>query len=99
MLGAFFSAGFFIWGMGAFDPRMSVHGEEPEAITPETREEEETASGPMGILVSNIWQITFWLVVMVVLAVAVQSALPPACSCCAHTRAQRERWKSHKSGK
>ena len=27
VLGAFISAGFFVWGMGAFDPRMSVHGE------------------------------------------------------------------------
>ena len=30
VLGAFISSGVFVWGMGAFDPRMSVHGDHAE---------------------------------------------------------------------
>lgn len=75
VLGAFFCAGFFIWGVGAFDPRLNVHGEEPEEPTPETRRAEETAAGPIGLLMSNIWQITFWLVILVV-AVAIFAFVP-----------------------
>ncbi|NWG15834.1 MAG: hypothetical protein HXY41_04295 [Chloroflexi bacterium] len=62
VLGAFISAGFFIWGIGAFDPRMNVHGETPE--DPE-EEEADAAARPVAILTGQIWQITFWLVVMV----------------------------------
>lgn len=75
VLGAFLSAGFFIWGIGAFDPRLNVHGEEPVEPTPEARTAEEAAAGPLGLLISNIWQIAFWLVLMVV-AIAIFAFLP-----------------------
>ena len=42
VLGAFISSGFFVWGMGAFDPRMSVHGEEHAADA-----EAEAGAGPV----------------------------------------------------
>lgn len=72
VLGAFLSSGFFIWGIGAFDPRMNVHGEEP---TPDDQRAEETAAGPLALLISHIWQITFWLIVLVV-AIAIFAFIP-----------------------
>ncbi len=75
VLGAFLSAGFFIWGIGAFDPRLNVHGEEPVEPTPEALKAEEEAAGPVGILASHIWQVTFWLVLLVV-AIAIFAFLP-----------------------
>jgi hypothetical protein len=70
VLGAFFSAGFFIWGMGAFDPKMNVHGEHAE----EAHEEEAPAS-PIQILAGYTWQILFWVIILVV-AVAAFAFLP-----------------------
>ncbi|MBC6936355.1 MAG: hypothetical protein DWB42_11010 [Chloroflexi bacterium] len=71
VLGAFISSGFFIWGIGAFDPRMNVHGEAPE----ETEAEAEASASPTGILAGQMWQVTFWLVVMVA-AIALFAFLP-----------------------
>ncbi len=36
---AFTTAGFFVWGMGAFNPKMSVHGEAAEAEAHEAAED------------------------------------------------------------
>lgn len=71
VLGAFLSSGFFVWGMGAFDPRMNVHGEE-HAIEPA---EAAKAESPLAILGGYTWQMTFWLILMV-FAIAVFAFLP-----------------------
>src|SRR5690606_22454241 len=52
---------FFIWGMGGFDPKMSVHGEHAEAVV-------EEVPTPSRMLSASIWQIsTLLLVVLIVL--------------------------------
>lgn len=57
------TAVFFIWGMGAFDSRLSIHGDpEAEAVAHESLEKEATA--PRGLLVSSIWQLVTILVVL-----------------------------------
>ena len=58
VLGSFISAGVFVWGMGAFDPRMNVHGEhhEIEAAAP-------AVESPLTLLGGFTWQITFWVIV------------------------------------
>lgn len=64
IVSAFTTAGFFVWGMGAFDPRMSAHGEdeehEPEVV--EHEPEDETAP---RILTGYMWQIATLLLVVV----------------------------------
>jgi hypothetical protein len=70
VLGAFISSGFFVWGMGAFDPRMSVHGEHVPVEA-----EEAKAESPASILSGFTWQITFWTIV-IVLAIAVFVFVP-----------------------
>src|SRR5262245_45850796 len=67
VFGAFFCAGFFMWGIGAFDPRMSVHGEHVEE-TPKVEK-------PRTILSGYIWQATF-LTLIVLLVLAVIAWLP-----------------------
>lgn len=58
-----FAAGFFVHGIGAFDPRLSVHGEHAHDVPlePET---------PFGILSGVFWQISALLVLLVVLLMA-----------------------------
>ncbi|HEX2905271.1 MAG TPA: hypothetical protein VHO69_00315 [Phototrophicaceae bacterium] len=75
VLGAFFCAGFFIWGIGAFDARLNVHGEEPEAAAAEAAKGEIEAVKPLALLTSNLWQISFWLIVVIV-AIAIFAFLP-----------------------
>ena len=70
VLGAFISAGFFVWGMGAFDPKMSVHGEHAEEAL--ANPEAET---PAQILNGYTWQILTWTTVLI-LAVAIFAFLP-----------------------
>lgn len=60
VLSAFVSAGFFIWGMGAFDPKMSVHGEHAE----EAHHEEEPK--PVAILSSQIWTVFTYLLIALI---------------------------------
>ncbi|MCL4248399.1 MAG: hypothetical protein KJ065_09675 [Anaerolineae bacterium] len=60
-LAAFMSAGFFVWGIGGFDPRMSVHG---EAAAHE--EEAEGEAKPIQLLGSSIWQLTTILIVFMI---------------------------------
>lgn len=64
VLGAFFSSGFFVWGMGAFDPRMNIHGDH---VPPEYENPVET---PLAILGGFTWRITFWLIVLVMVIAA-----------------------------
>jgi hypothetical protein len=70
VLGAFISAGFFVWGMGAFDPRMNVHGEHAAEEHHEPEPEE-----PRQILVGYTWQILLWTILLVV-AVAAFAFIP-----------------------
>ncbi len=51
--GTMFSAIFFIWGIGGFDPRLSVHGEEAEAH----HEEEAEEAAPRELFSSTMWLI------------------------------------------
>jgi hypothetical protein len=69
VLGAFISAGFFVWGMGAFDPKMNVHGEHA------AEEHEPEPEKPGEILTGYTWDIFFWTIVLVV-AVAIFAFLP-----------------------
>jgi hypothetical protein len=68
-----FAAGFFVWGIGAFDPRMSVHGEDEHGDAHHAVEAEPT---PFGILTSAIWQIAF-LTILLILALMIGAKLGP----------------------
>lgn len=61
VLSAFVSAGFFVWGMGAFDPKMSVHGEHAEE-----EHHEEEAPKPAALLTGQIWTVLTLLIVALV---------------------------------
>jgi hypothetical protein len=66
VLGAFISAGAFVWGMGGFDAKMQVHGdhahEEPE------KPEVTTFAGMLG---AHVWTTAFWLTVGTVIIGAI----------------------------
>ncbi len=65
VLGAFISAGVFVWGMGGFDPRMSVHGEHAEeehAVVPVKPAGDPPATSILG---AYTWQVTFWTILCV----------------------------------
>jgi hypothetical protein len=78
VLGAFISAGVFVWGMGGFDPRMSVHGdhaehgEEEHAVVKATPPKDPPAVSILGALT---WRVTFWTI-LCVLVIAAFSFLP-----------------------
>jgi hypothetical protein len=59
---AFTTTGFFVWGMGAFDPRLSQHGEGHE--TPATHDEDE--ADPATTLGSSIWQVSFYVTAILI---------------------------------
>jgi hypothetical protein len=67
VLAPFFVTGFFLWGMGGFDPKMSEHhAHEPEGglVTALVTQEEahdhhdEEPAKPLSILGAEIWRIT-----------------------------------------
>jgi len=68
----FFMAGFFVWGMGAFDPKLSAHGEAEEAAHEEIEKE---AAKPRSILLGSTWMIAT-IVIIVVAALAAFAILP-----------------------
>ena len=70
---AFTTSGFFLWGMGAFDPAMSVHGEHAHEEEEETEEEADEES--VTILGTYVWQISAGLIILLIL-VAVFAVLP-----------------------
>lgn len=72
VFGTIFCAGFFIWGIGAFDPKLSLHGEEAEA---ELARQAATEPKPGFILGRSIWQITT-ITLLVTLALVVFAFLP-----------------------
>jgi hypothetical protein len=69
VLAAFFSAGFFVWGMGGFDPRMSAHGEEAHD------EHADVTPTPLALNSSIVWKLTTLLIV-VGLIIFVIAAVP-----------------------
>jgi hypothetical protein len=68
---AFMTAGFFVWGIGAFDPKMSVHGEHAEEEAPA----ETSTETPGTILGTYIWRAAF--LTLAVLLVVIFFALVP----------------------
>lgn len=76
LMAAFLSTVFFVWGMGAFDPKMSAH----HAVEPPEYEDEATAivahdahahdeeaeleAQPVRMLSGQIWQIGFWTILL-----------------------------------
>lgn len=73
VLGGFLGAIFFLWGIGAFNPLLSVHGgaAEKEAY----RILEERAQQPKNVLAATIWSLVGWTVLIAVL-VAFFALLP-----------------------
>lgn len=72
-LAAFTSAGFFVWGMGGFDPEMNTHAHEPEVnelglivAEPHHEEEAEEEHPPVRVLGYSMWQVSFWTIVLMV---------------------------------
>lgn len=71
ILGTFLAAGFFVWGMGAFDPSMNQHahepaeGEEAHEIVP-AEEAAETPAPPGKILGAYIWQLSTILLLLLI---------------------------------
>ncbi|MCC6803270.1 MAG: hypothetical protein IT319_10320 [Anaerolineae bacterium] len=65
VIAALTMAGGFVWGIGAFDPRLSVHGdEEAEEVVHE--ELAADAAKPASILASYTWQITTALLLFLI---------------------------------
>ncbi len=66
ILSVIMGAMFFVWGIGAFDPKLSVHGEEAEE---EAAHEEIAEQGdqPRSILFGYTWQITTLLIIFLLL--------------------------------
>ncbi len=64
VLSAFMMAGFFVWGMGAFDPKLSVHGEAAEEAAHEAQAEE--TEKPQRLLIGSVWQLAALLIVLLV---------------------------------
>ncbi|MBI1277657.1 MAG: hypothetical protein GC179_05980 [Anaerolineaceae bacterium] len=75
VLGAFISSGVFVWGMGGFDPRMSVHGEHAEEEHAVVKAAPPQEPAPTSILGAFTWQVTFWTI-LCVLIIAVFAFLP-----------------------
>lgn len=71
---AFMVAGFFIWGIGAFNPKLSVHGDEAEEEAVH-HELEVAANRPSSILTSSVWRIAFILLIATIILFAF-AALP-----------------------
>lgn len=68
VFGTIFCAAFFIWGMGAFNPKLSQHGEEEEHHAQAEAVEEE--SKPFTILGNSMWQIFTLLVLALIVLFA-----------------------------
>jgi hypothetical protein len=59
-----FTAIFFVWGMGGFDPRMSAHAEEPGVEPHEGEPAPEPDSTPRALLGSGVWTVTTLVIVL-----------------------------------
>lgn len=78
----FFITGFFMWGMGAFDPRMSEHAHAPDdahetaivAAEGEDAHAIQQAPGPWAVLMGQMWRISFAVILVVVILFAFATA-------------------------
>lgn len=70
VMGSLFCSAFFVWGMGAFDPKMSEHAHEPGAEDEHAHaEEEHEVETPIKILGGYMWVfVTMLLAVILVVA-------------------------------
>lgn len=68
ILSTFTTAVFFMWGIGAFNPRLSVHGE--DVAEPPPLDDLLNQQKPPTILGYTIWQLAFWLIVLVLVLAA-----------------------------
>lgn len=71
-LGGFTAVGFFLWGLGAFDPRMSEHAHDPEHAEQLALAlaEEEANAPPPTILGGYIWLLMTGLLVLLLVIAA-----------------------------
>ncbi len=77
ILGTFTSAGFFIWGAGAFDPKMNQHAHEPVEGEEEhhAHHAEEDEDTPLSILSGYAWHLAT-LTLLIVGGLAVFAMIP-----------------------
>ncbi|HVU10557.1 MAG TPA: hypothetical protein VHD90_04735 [Phototrophicaceae bacterium] len=61
-----FMAAFFVWGIGAFNPKLSIHGDE-EAVEAAHEAMEAAAESPRGILIGTTWQLLLLVLVLLIL--------------------------------
>lgn len=73
VLGGFMAAIFFVWGIGAFNPLLSVHGGEAEKEA--HRILEERARQPKNVLSATIWSLVGWTV-LIILVIGIFALLP-----------------------
>jgi hypothetical protein len=66
VLGGFLAAIFFVWGIGAFNPLLSVHGGEAEKEAHDILTER--AKQPKNVLTATIWSLLGWTVLILLLA-------------------------------
>ena len=72
ILGTVFAAVGFVYGMGAFDPRMNVHahapeeGEEAHALAEADHDHEEEEAQPGALLGGYMWQATTLLLLLLI---------------------------------
>lgn len=71
-LAAFTTAGFFVWGMGAFNPAANAHGEEAEALQAEAEKNLNNAP-PRQILIGSTWTLSAMLIMVIVILFAFAS--------------------------
>ncbi len=72
---AFFVSFFFVWGMGAFDPRMNQHAHEPSEddhgkALAEIHHIEEAPAQPTVVLGYSMWEIATWTTALLVVLFA-----------------------------
>lgn len=77
VFGTFFCAIFFIWGIGAFDPRLSAHEEEEGEDHHEVVPAESQPAGALTVLSGSLWQVVFAVVALIVV-LAAMAKLGPA---------------------
>jgi hypothetical protein len=77
VMGSLFCAAFFVWGMGAFDPKMSEHAHEPGADDHALAhaEEEHAVETPIKILGGYMW-VFVTLLLAIILVIAFVGFLP-----------------------
>ncbi len=76
VMGTLFCAGFFVWGMGAFDPKMSEHAHEPGADDHALAHvEEPEVETPIKILGGYMW-VFLTLLIAIILVIAFVGFLP-----------------------